>query len=395
MEVHRARLEALCRICGQKIKDHKRKVAASKLTTEVNRIWQVSVLVDSPNVHPSFVCVKCRLSCGKNEYLEGKIKTATVAKTWYPHGESCAVCELHLQTRRGRPSKAKKARMSEGDSLKGHEYESGTDSASEDEAQLHVSSPRIYSFSMDCLWECIGRIPEQDQHAILVELCSSIPRQQLVKLLNHVEDLHVLRESNLSDSLCEMPEDLQAKVVHEVVRLQKQKIQVDCQSFAQTYKDLGTLQNFRAVDWFSRRNLIVKAVVNGLASPEKNHFHRCLALEHLYNLQGVNFVGPSSFMINISLLAISNSKLTINMFGKVLPGGSYSTLKVWTRDLTSEAKEFPSGDCMVAIDNDQIVQRKWKVKVGQKARVSVVTSVCQAEVDSGGSLQTRGDLAPR
>ena len=60
------------------------------------------------------------------------------------------------------------------------------------------------------------------------------------------------------------------------------------------------------------------------------------------------------------------------MIGKVLPGGSYSTLKVWTKDLTSEAKDFPCGDCMVAIDNDQIVQRKWKVKVGQKARVSVV-----------------------
>lgn len=50
---------------------------------------------------------------------------------------------------------------------------------------------------------------------------------------------------------------------------------------------------------------------------------------------------------------------------------------------------------MVAIDNDQIVQRKWKVKVGQKARVSVVTSVCQAKIDSGDSLQTREDLAPR
>ena len=48
---------------------------------------------------------------------------------------------------------------------------------------------------------------------------------------------------------------------------------------------------------------------------------------------------------------------------------------------------------MVAIDNDQIVQRKWKVKVGQKTRAS--TCVCQAKADSGGSLQTRGYLAPR
>ena len=80
MEVHRGRLEALCRICRQKIKDHKRKVAASKLAAEVNRMWQVSVLVSSPNVDPRFVCLKCPLICGTNKYLKGKMKTATVAK---------------------------------------------------------------------------------------------------------------------------------------------------------------------------------------------------------------------------------------------------------------------------------------------------------------------------
>jgi len=79
-------------------------------------------------------------------------------------------------------------------------------------------------------------------------------------------------------------------------------------------------------------------------------------------------------MTNISILVISNSKLVVNMFGKALPDGSYATLKLWTRDLTSDPKEFRPGDCMVAIDNEQIVQRKWKVKVGQKSRVSVVTS---------------------
>ena len=33
--------------------------------------------MDSPNVHPRFVC-------GKNEYIEGKMRTATVLKMWYP-----------------------------------------------------------------------------------------------------------------------------------------------------------------------------------------------------------------------------------------------------------------------------------------------------------------------
>ena len=103
---------------------------------------------------------------------------------------------------------------------------------------------------------------------------------------------------------------------------------VDCQSFAQTYKDLDILQDFRPENWFLRRNRILIAVVDGLPAPEKNYFCCCLALKHLYNLQGMSFVGPSSFMANISLLAISNSKLTADMFSKILPDGSYSTLKV-------------------------------------------------------------------
>ena len=50
---------------------------------------------------------------------------------------------------------------------------------------------------------------------------------------------------------------------------------------------------------------------------------------------------------------------------------------------------------VTAFDNDQIVQQKWKVKVGQKECVNILTCVCQAVVDEGGTLQKREDLAPR
>lgn len=39
-----------------------------------------------------------------------------------------------------------------------------TDSASEDEDQL--SPPIVYSLTMDCLNECVARIPAQDQRTI-------------------------------------------------------------------------------------------------------------------------------------------------------------------------------------------------------------------------------------
>lgn len=61
------------------------------------------------------------------------------------------------------------------------EQESGTDSASEEEDQIGFA--RVYSLSMDCLSECIERIPEKDQHALLMELCSSFSDQQMINVV--------------------------------------------------------------------------------------------------------------------------------------------------------------------------------------------------------------------
>ena len=390
MEKHIRLLETFCRVCGEKIKEKERKEDVAKYANQIEQIWKVSVLVDSPNVHPRFICIKCRVKCSNKEYLAAKFKSSQEAKLWFPHSGDCDICFKH-QEARGRPSKRKRVKVANKKDKPG----SGTDSASEHEDE-QTTPPRVYCVSMETIRECISKVPYTDQCVIFQELCSVIPKVPLLELLmNSLKGVYILQEDDLSDSIARVPEDMQASIVEQIMEEQKPKLQVDCHSFAQTYKELETLQNFNAEEWFSRRNPIVKSIIQGLASNEKNYFQRCLTLEHLYHLHGLTFVGPCSFMTNISLLAISNSKLVVNMFGKAFPGGSYCTLKLWTRDLTSDPKEFPPGDCMVAIDNDQIVQRRWKVKVGQKSRVSVVTSVCQAEINSQGSLQTRSDLAPR
>ena len=108
--------------------------------------------------------MKCRLICGKREYLEAKIKAATLAKTWYQHSDKCSVCESNLEPKRGLPSKVKKAKVDEGEYDMLQEQESGTDTASEKEDE--VSFTQMYTLSMDCLSEGIERIPEKDQHAL-------------------------------------------------------------------------------------------------------------------------------------------------------------------------------------------------------------------------------------
>ena len=76
----------------------------------MGKAWQVPVLVDSPNIHPCFICAKSQLICGK-KYLEGKIKIVTFDSTWYLFSEICTVYESHMKSEPGRLSaKARKAK---------------------------------------------------------------------------------------------------------------------------------------------------------------------------------------------------------------------------------------------------------------------------------------------
>ena len=52
MDIHVQHLASLCRICGDEIEDHKRKVDTNRFVSEIHQIWKDLLLLDSPNVHP-------------------------------------------------------------------------------------------------------------------------------------------------------------------------------------------------------------------------------------------------------------------------------------------------------------------------------------------------------
>ena len=52
MDIHVQHLATLCRICGDEIKDHKRKVDTNRFLPEIHQIWKDLKLLDSPDVHP-------------------------------------------------------------------------------------------------------------------------------------------------------------------------------------------------------------------------------------------------------------------------------------------------------------------------------------------------------
>ena len=57
---------------------------------------------------------------------------------------------------------------------------------------------------------------------------------------------------------------------------------------------------------------------------------------------------------------------------------------------------LPEGDLLTAIDNDQVLMKKWTVRKHNRTQISILTSVCCAEVATGDSvLQQDESLSPR
>lgn len=417
MEAHLETLRTLCRLCGTKIVDHSRSKSVSSLSSSIQVIWpDCKSTLDSPNVHPERVCVKCRLFC---ERKRKRSHSAFEVQQWYPHDQSCSLCEKENQVRkRGRPLENEKRSTQKDFNVMPDEE---TDSQSEAEDETVQLQDVFYSICMDDLQSSLVRIKETDQRIILDKLSimndSVVLSQSMLdndELLQEVKEVFNLSQKmklielfcqdlSVSSTLTSMLEKLigglsdehQAAVVCGIFKNRVQKVSKDVESIYKKYKNLDTLMELEPNKWLEERDPVVCAAVNGLSSESVDSFQKTLALEHLYSLPCSLFVSPFSFMTNISLLAITNSKAAVNIVGKILPGGCYSTLKSWLQQLSTSPSTFPDGDCLVAIDNDQIIPKKWKVKVGQKSRVSVVTSVCQAQVDKDGSLQQQTRLAPR
>ena len=52
MDIHFQHFSSLCRICGDKIGDHKRKLDTNRFVSEIQQMWKDLLLLDFPNVHP-------------------------------------------------------------------------------------------------------------------------------------------------------------------------------------------------------------------------------------------------------------------------------------------------------------------------------------------------------
>ena len=156
------------------------------------------------------------------------------------------------------------------------------------------------------------------------------------------------------------------------------------------YKNIGDLLSITPESWLSSRNLVLNSAVNGLSDRKTKPLKKAMALDHKYSLVKPSFISPFMFGSNLVIYSIARSKMAVNIYGKLHPGGQYTTMKSWVDGLTMEIPTMPEGDILAATDNDQVLMKKWTVRKDNCAQISILTSVCCAQVSTGGVLITEG-----
>jgi hypothetical protein len=87
------------------------------------------------------------------------------------------------------------------------------------------------------------------------------------------------------------------------------------------------------------------------------------------------YISPSSHAENMIIYQFSGSRVVCDVVGKLYGGGSNSSIQRTIEELAEEEPKFPSGDLIVAYDNNQIIGRQYRVKWQGKIPISVITGV--------------------
>ena len=203
-----------------------------------------------------------------------------------------------------------------------------------------------------------------------------------------------LDRDNIVSEISKLSTEDKLLLTSTIFRSEKESVKTDILSCSQTYKNLPAMLNVTPHTWIQARNSVSTCAINALGHESVKPVHKAVTADQLYSIVQPSFVSPLMFATNLLVYSVTRSKLALNIPGKIHPAGGNTTVKPWLNDLTMEVPQVPSGDILMAIDNDQVLIRKWTVRKDNQAQISVLTSVCVAPVYPNGTLQLDSNLAP-
>lgn len=204
-----------------------------------------------------------------------------------------------------------------------------------------------------------------------------------------------LDRENLASGIKSLCSNDKILLTSSIFSLEKEHIKSDISSSCQTYKCLPSLLKVTPHEWTRSRNSILTVAINSLCHENIKPLQKAVATDQLYSLVQPSHISPFMFATNLLAYSVTRSKLALNMYGKLHPAGGNTTVRSWLDKLTMNVPRVPSGDILTAVDNDQVLIKKWTVRKDNRAQISVLTSVCVAPVNPNGTLQRNPSLALR
>ena len=141
------------------------------------------------------------------------------------------------------------------------------------------------------------------------------------------------------------------------------------------YKDINFMMQLNTHEFLKGRNAVLMAFLRSIApSKNPNSYQLALVVEAIYHLRNNNLILPHCFMLNLIQTFISGSKTVTTLNGKLLPGGSDTTYRLW---LTTNAEpiEYPTGDSDIFIDNcGHYIVKSYRVSSVKNPKPNVITA---------------------
>ena len=165
------------------------------------------------------------------------------------------------------------------------------------------------------------------------------------------------------------------KITSAIFNSEKENVKSDIASCFQRHKHLPALLQVTPHGSIHTQNSVLTCAIKSFCHENAKPFERAVATDQLYSLVSPSFVSPLLFATNLLAYSVTWSKLALNINGKLHPAGGHSTVRYWLNNLTMTVPEFPSGDLLPGIGNDQVLIKKWTVRKDNSAQISVLTSL--------------------
>ncbi|XP_071166182.1 uncharacterized protein [Mytilus edulis] len=100
-------------------------------------------------------------------------------------------------------------------------------------------------------------------------------------------------------------------------------------------------------------------------------------------------------MKNLMAYYLTDSKTVVTQDAGY-PSSSYSGIQAWIKTYSEDPLQCPdNADVVTFLDNNQVLQRKWRVQTDFKSTSSVITTIVHIIPDKTASLQHKTELSPR